>query len=73
MLFALVHLLVLDRDNFIGFLFSAKKGDKDKPWQDPEINPGEADIVSLNVIESSWSRVGARGRSTDLMTFKSAG
>lgn len=29
--------------------------DKDKLWQDPEINPGEADIMSLNVIESSWS------------------
>lgn len=41
-------------------ILSKKKRDKDKLWQDPEINPGEADIVSLNVIESPWCLVGVR-------------
>lgn len=52
---------------------SKKKRDKDKLWQDPEINPGEADIVSLNVIESPWCLVGGGGWGTDLLTFKSVG
>lgn len=68
---ALTHFLVPDRDDFIGFLLSARKKDKDKLWQDPEINPGEADIVSLNVIESPWCLVWGGGWSTDLLTFKS--
>lgn len=56
---ALDHFLVPEREDFIGFLLSVrKKRDKDKLWQDPEINPGEADIVSLNVIESPWCLVG---------------
>lgn len=54
-----------------GSYFQQEKRDKGK--QDPEINPGEADIVSLNVIESSWSLEGVGGWSTVLLTFKSVG
>lgn len=52
----LAHFLAPDRDDFYRVLTLSKKKeiDKDKLWQDPEINPGEADIVSLNVIESPW-------------------
>lgn len=50
-----------------------EKRDKDKLCQDPEINPGEADIVSLNVIESPWCLVRGGRWSTDLLTFKSTG
>lgn len=74
MCLALTHFLVPGRDNFIGSYSQEERRDKDKLCQDPEINPGEADIVSLNVIESPWCLVGGGGGwSTDLLTFKSAG